>query len=415
MFRAACLLALFVALPTRAAAPPGPSFALRDGDTVVFLGDSITAARTYGKLVEDYTLLRFPDRKVRFLNAGRGGDTAAGGLKRLESDVFRRGATVLTVAYGINDIGWGLWADDKHRKTYLDAVAGIVDACRRHKVRVYICSAAVTGADPSGSEDSFLQKMCDEGMKLARSRGAGAIDVQRSMRAAQKRVWAWNEKTRGNKESLHAADGIHLNDLGQLAMAFAILKGLGAPAEVSSAVLDARTGRVIESSSCRVSDVQRKDGVLRFTRRDRGLPFNQGPFFALHYRFVPVPQELNRYLLGVHNLPAGRYTVSADGRTVGTYTAAQLAAGVNIASATTNAWEPGGPWAAQADVLRYLTEARDRLAVAGLFGHHYRLDQADERERSVGKLNAELEELQRRTARPRPYRFEVRRAQEKGR
>ena len=82
-------------------------FALRDGDSVVFLGDSITAARTYGKIVENYTLLRFPDRKVHFKNAGWGGDTAAGGLKRLERDVFERGATVLIVAYGINDIGWG--------------------------------------------------------------------------------------------------------------------------------------------------------------------------------------------------------------------------------------------------------------------------------------------------------------------
>jgi len=27
-------------------------FALRDGDTVVILGDSITAARTYGKIME---------------------------------------------------------------------------------------------------------------------------------------------------------------------------------------------------------------------------------------------------------------------------------------------------------------------------------------------------------------------------
>jgi len=80
-------------------------FALRDGDTVVFLGDSITAARTYGKMIENYTLLRYPERRVRFIYAGRGGDTAAGGLARLERDVFAAGATVLTVAYGINDIG----------------------------------------------------------------------------------------------------------------------------------------------------------------------------------------------------------------------------------------------------------------------------------------------------------------------
>src|SRR5215472_10981200 len=75
--------------------PARAEFALRDGDTVVFLGDSITAARTYGKIVENYTLLRFPGRTVRFVNSGRGGDTAAGGLRRLDRDVFAHGATVL--------------------------------------------------------------------------------------------------------------------------------------------------------------------------------------------------------------------------------------------------------------------------------------------------------------------------------
>ena len=94
----ACLL-----LPVRFALA---DYALQDGDTVVFLGDSITAARTYGQIIENYTLLRFPERKVHFINAGWGGDTAAGGAARLERDVFSRNATVLTVAYGVNDIGW---------------------------------------------------------------------------------------------------------------------------------------------------------------------------------------------------------------------------------------------------------------------------------------------------------------------
>src|SRR5437868_12460382 len=104
------LLTLAALVPCRA------DFAIRDGDTVVFLGDSITAARTYGKIIENYTLLRFPERKVRFYNAGQGGDTAAGGLARLEKDVFARGATVLIVAYGVNDIGWGTKADDEHKQ-----------------------------------------------------------------------------------------------------------------------------------------------------------------------------------------------------------------------------------------------------------------------------------------------------------
>lgn len=124
-------------------------FALRDGDTVVFLGDSITAARGYGKVVENYTLLRDPQRKVRFINAGWGGDTAEGGWKRLERDVFSRGATVLTVAYGINDIGWGMKADAEHQQRYLGGIRGIVEQCRRRGVRVFICSPAITAKDPN--------------------------------------------------------------------------------------------------------------------------------------------------------------------------------------------------------------------------------------------------------------------------
>jgi lysophospholipase L1-like esterase len=386
-------------------------FAIKDGDTVVFLGDSITAARIYGKVIEDYTLLRFPGRHVHFINAGIGGDTAAGGLKRLERDVFARHATLVTVAYGVNDIGWGAWADEAHKKTYLDAVRGIVLACKQHGVRVYLCSAAITAADPNKSENDFLQKMCDEGMKLARELGGGAIDVQRTMRTIQKRIWQANAQVADKSKwtTLHAADGIHLNELGQLAMAFAILKGLGAPADVSSARLDARGPRLLEARGCTVTDLVRKGDTLEFTRLDEGLPLNNGLFFALQFRFIPIPDELNRYLLSVEGLSEGRYEVSADGRSVGTFTARELAGGVNIASTTPDPWQPGGPWNAQANVLQALTEARHQVATAQVLAGAYlqagamahRLDEP------AAQSDTQLIAMQRLMAAPQPYRFHI--------
>src|SRR5688572_25210921 len=314
----------------------GADFALRDGDTVVFLGDSITAERTYGKVVETYTLLRFPERKVRFVNAGWGGDTAAGGLARLERDVFARGATVVTVAYGINDIGWGGKADAEHRQKYLDSVRGIVERCKERGVRVFICSAAVTGTDPDKSENDFLQKMCDDGMKISTSRGEGVIDVQRTMRDVQRRIKAANAKEADDKkkETLHAADGIHLNELGQTAMGFAIIKGLGAPREVSSVSIDAPSGRVDSSEGCSVTDVTAADGTLSFTRLDGGLPLNFGLFGGLKSRFIPIPDEINRYTLTVKGLSPGQYEITASDRKLGTFAADRLEAGVNLASAT---------------------------------------------------------------------------------
>ena len=404
-----------IALLFLPAAARADDFALRDGDKVVFLGDSITAERTYGKVVETYTLLRFPDRKVRFVNAGWGGDTAAGGLTRLDRDVLDKGATIVTVAYGINDIGWGTKADAEHRQKYLDSVRGIVERCNERKVRVFMCSAAVTAADPDKSEADFLQQMCDEGMKVSTSLGGGAIDVQRSMRDVQRRIKAANAKEHDEKkhETLHAPDGVHLNNLGQTAMAFAILKGLGAPRDVSSVVIDATGPRVESAEGCAATDVSLDHGELRFTRLDRGLPLNFGLFGALRYRFIPIPDQINRYLLTVKGLSPGKYDVTASGRKLGAFTDKQLAAGVNLASATADPWQPGGPWEAQAWLVNMLTDARNDAVGPDKFFDDY-LKQNPNRAavaKQTADVNASIESLQRETAKPVPYHFVVKPAE----
>jgi lysophospholipase L1-like esterase len=390
-------------------------FSLRDGDTVVFLGDSITAARIYGKIVENYTLLRFPDRMVRFINAGWGGDTASGGLKRLNRDVIQQGATVLIVAYGVNDIGWGARADAEHKQIYLDAIRGIIEECKKHRVRVFIASAAITAQSPDDAERGFLQRMCDEGMALARSLGEQSIDVQRFMRAIQRKVLAANASAKiQDKATLHTADGIHLNELGQLAMAYAILKGLGAPQEVSAVSIDAAGPKVVSARGCRVTNLAGRiatdRGQLEFDRFDQGLPVNFGLFGALQYRFIPIPDELNRYMLTLVNLPAGRYDVLADGRALGAFTEKQLAAGMNISSATADGWEPGGPWDAEASVLIPMIDARNQIAQAGRFLDHY-LPGHPERtalHAQSQEINQRIEALQKTLLRLRPFHFIVR-------
>ncbi len=108
--------AAMLSATTSRAADAKTGFVLKDGDTLVFVGDSITAARGYTKIVELYTLMRYPARRVKFWNAGQGGDTAAGAVARLDRDVFAHGATVVTVAFGVNDIGWGTKADQEHKQ-----------------------------------------------------------------------------------------------------------------------------------------------------------------------------------------------------------------------------------------------------------------------------------------------------------
>lgn len=404
-------VSLFAVLLLSQAAKAQPAdFTIRDGDVVVFLGDSITAERTYGKIIENYTLLRYPNRKVKFINAGVGGDTAAGGLARLQRDIFDHGATLVTVAYGINDIGWGGKADAEHRQKYVDSIRQIVQQCKDHHVRVFICSAAATASDPSKSEHDFLQQMCDDGMSISKSMGESAIDVLGGMRQIQKRIWEANSKEPDAKkhETLHVADGVHLNELGQTAMAFVILMGLGAPAEVSSATINAGDG-LASASGCKISNLKINEHEVEFDRLDEGLPLNFGMLQGLKYRFIPIPDELNRYMLKVDGLGSGNYEVRVDGRVVGTYSGEQLAAGVNLSSASPDPWIPGGTWDGQAWLLNMLTHARAELTTSQRFATDYLKEQPNRKEidEQTARAIEQLESLQRRMAKPVPYHFVV--------
>lgn len=398
------LLALLALLSTAHA-----DFALKNGDTLAFLGDSNTAARGYTKIVEHYTLMRFPDRQVRFVNAGEGGDTAQKCLSRLDRDVFAKGATVVTVAYGINDIGWGTKADATHKQLYLDGIRTIIERCRQHKVRPIICSPAITAENPDTAEKAFLQTMADEGLALAQSLGAETIDLQRGMRDIQRRVIDSNRNTKPEDHvHLHVKDGIHLDELGHLAMAYTMLKGLGAPEEVSHADIDA-SKLSAQATNCSITQVRKTETGITFTRLDQGLPLNLGPLTQLQHRWVPIPDGINGYRLTVRNLPPGEYEIHASNRSLGKLHASDLARGVNIASMTGDGWQPGGPWDAQSCVVKELVDARDKLWMGNTLQDRYFAGDAIKARKTFAHQEDQLVDLQRATARPQPYHFEIRR------
>ena len=69
-------LGAYLALFLSGVAGLADDFQIRDGDRVVFLGDSITEQRLYTTYIEAYALTRHPNWKLKFRNVGWGGDTA---------------------------------------------------------------------------------------------------------------------------------------------------------------------------------------------------------------------------------------------------------------------------------------------------------------------------------------------------
>ena len=83
---------------------------------------------------------------------------------------------------------------------------------------------------------------------------------------------------------------------------------------------------------------------------------------------------------------------------------------MNIASTTADGWEPGGPWDAQAWIVREVTEARSQIAVSRRFLDHYLPNQPGREglHARQSELDMGIEGLQRALLKPRPFHFVIR-------
>ena len=111
---------------------------------IAFLGDSVTqgcyelfmqdgrikpatrASEGYSSKVKELLELLYPTVPVNIINAGISGDSAFGGLRRLERDVLSYKPDLVVVCFGINDSG--LEADGLER--YKESLAGIFDGIK---------------------------------------------------------------------------------------------------------------------------------------------------------------------------------------------------------------------------------------------------------------------------------------------
>src|ERR1051326_316426 len=113
------------------------SFALKEGDRVVFYGDSITDQRLYTTFTETYVVTRFPKLDVSFVHSGWGGDRVTGGGGgpidvRLRRDVFAYKPTVMTIMLGMNDGSYRAF-DERIFETYAKGYQHIIDSVKEER------------------------------------------------------------------------------------------------------------------------------------------------------------------------------------------------------------------------------------------------------------------------------------------
>lgn len=338
--RVAALLIVVLAFASSACAE-----VFQDGETVCFLGDSITAGGRYQTMIADYYLTRFPHRTVRFVNAGRSGDTSGGALGRLAEDVLEKKPTAVVIMLGMNDVGRSAYVahpDEKKRTAQQQALAGYSANMERvvGRIRSEAGDSRLLCCTPSPFDQTVVvqkennQPGCNDGLgrcaeivrALAAKNRATVVDFHGPMTALN-----LQQQKQDPKWTIVGGDRVHPGAPGHLMMAWLFLKTQNAPAVVSKVTVDATAGRATESVNAEVTAVEQKQGGVAFTVMENALPFPVDPAARPVLELLPIEKDLNQELLSVTGLADGFYEVRIDGTVVGRHAAADLARGINLA------------------------------------------------------------------------------------
>ena len=363
----------------------------QDGETVCFLGDSITHGRPYHGMIYAYYLTRFPDRTIRFVNAGIAGDSAGGALGRLDEDVLSKSPSVVVVMLGMNDVGRGNYvakptekqlaaqaASLERYRTNMDRLLGSIRA--ESKARFILLTPTPFDQTCVNDKDNN-QPGCNEGLgkcagfarELAAKYQAEVIDLHGPMTAFNL------EKQKADPTyTLIGADRVHPGLPGNLMMAWLFLEAQGAPALVSEVEFDARAGKVAKAENATVSDVRRKGDGWTFKVLEKALPYPVDAQAGEMLESIPLEKKLNQEIVRVSGLAEGSHALRIDGETVAGHTAAEWAAGVNLA------FNPAAPQVKQAAKVAEINEKR-RMTEVTLRGYacvrwflrHRRIDPDD--------------------------------------
>lgn len=322
-------LTLFSTAILSAAAPAPGTILLEDGDTLVFLGDSITHRGPYSQYVETYFVTRFPERRIRFVPSGISGDRAADALARFDEDVAVHKPKYVSVLLGMNDGGYKDF-DRAIFETYRKDMETILD-------RIVAIGATPLVLSPTIFDQRQYAEQCkDPSFRFIRLQASDHYNATMAFFGSWMRERAMDRKlpfadfwgplnshtvTQRHSEPAFtlATDAIHPGPAGHAIMAFSFLDQLSPERRtVSNIRAQFLAGKWrVTAANGNVSDVEGTSDSLSFTMKANSLPWVLPEEAAAGYALTKAGHKRSNEQVSIAGLSPGLYEIEIDGQNLG--------------------------------------------------------------------------------------------------
>jgi len=327
------------------------------------VGDSITAHGNYVFFLNQYYASKYPESNIVILNKGISGDSAKGILGRLDWDLFNEKDALgygacdeITVMIGMNDVGYngfnkGPQEDyaaafpDKPNtiNTIVGRIETIVQECQERNVPITLITPSLydesdrftntlSGGTKHGTNWA-LGEVAKGVLALGEKYDVPVLDLYKASNEYSDRIRANNPSA---KTVITGTDGIHPNENGGYLFGYLYARAQETNPTVGAVEIDASNGSA-EAENATVSSVNASASEVTYTYKPNSLPLaNVAKYKYVKNYGVDIENHMNREIIKVSNLEKGTYTITMNGAEIGSYSAKELAEGVNVAEIANN-------------------------------------------------------------------------------
>ena len=312
---------------------------------VCFVGDSITHKGDFHNNILQYYVTRHANKNIKFCNCGIAGDTAEGGLTRIEEDVMIHNPTHAVIMFGMNDLGKDYNKSMSTRENdikndlaaFAENLEKMIIFLQAKSVRVllekptiYDDTAETKTLNMVGRND-ILGSVAEVVGKMGQKYSLRVVDYYSIM----KRINTVVQSALPN-DSIIGPDRIHPGPVGHLIMAYKFLSTVEQPSPLGKIVLYSDLqNSAMASSNCVIRSLEYRNNKSEVEAiiQMNALPFVLAENQRQVQRLVAFNRDFNTQLLRVYNLSksADNYLLMVDNFQAGQFSAESLERGVDMA------------------------------------------------------------------------------------